>query len=78
PGTKLYATDYLAAASTSAVSAATRVTYKKGVVTHIQGIDKLTVDNNQIVDVKGNVARNILGELNETVQGKISINSPLK
>ncbi|HBV9988521.1 TPA: type VI secretion system tip protein VgrG, partial [Klebsiella aerogenes] len=54
PGTKLYATDYLAAASTSAVSAATRVTYKKGVVTHIQGIDKLTVDNNQIVDVKGN------------------------
>ncbi|HEC1358931.1 TPA: type VI secretion system tip protein VgrG, partial [Klebsiella aerogenes] len=53
PGTKLYATDYLAAASTSAVSAATRVTYKKGVVTHIQGIDKLTVDNNQIVDVKG-------------------------
>lgn len=78
PGTKLYATDYLAAASTSAVSAATRVTYKKGVVTHIQGIDKLTVDNNQIVDVKGNVARNILGELNETVQGTISINSPLK
>ncbi|HBT3064476.1 type VI secretion system tip protein TssI/VgrG [Klebsiella aerogenes] len=78
PGTKLYATDYLAAASTSAVSAATRVTYKKGVVTHIQGIDKLTVDNNQIVDIKGNVARNILGELNETVQGKISINSPLK
>ncbi|ELA3177497.1 TPA: type VI secretion system Vgr family protein [Klebsiella aerogenes] len=78
PGTKLYATDYLAAASTSAVSAATRVTYKKGVVTHIQGIDKLTVDNNQIVDVKGNVARNILGEFNETVQGKISINSPLK
>lgn len=78
PGTKLYATDYLAAASTSAVSAATRVTYKKGVVTHIQGIDKLTVDNNQIVDVKGNVARNILGELNETVQGRISINSPLK
>lgn len=78
PRTKLYATDYLAAASTSAVSAATRVTYKKGVVTHIQGIDKLTVDNNQIVDVKGNVARNILGELNETVQGKISINSPLK
>lgn len=78
PGTKLYATDYLAAASTSAVSAATRVAYKKGVVTHIQGIDKLTVDNNQIVDVKGNVARNILGELNETVQGKISINSPLK
>ncbi|WP_213193422.1 type VI secretion system Vgr family protein [Klebsiella aerogenes] len=78
PGTKLYATDYLAAASTSAISAATRVTYKKGVVTHIQGIDKLTVDNNQIVDVKGNVARNILGELNETVQGKISINSPLK
>ncbi|QTK90340.1 type VI secretion system Vgr family protein, partial [Klebsiella aerogenes] len=60
PGTKLYATDYLAAASTSAVSAATRVTYKKGVVTHIQGIDKLTVDNNQIVDIKGNVARNIL------------------
>lgn len=58
----LYATDYLAAASTSAVSAATRVTYKR-VVTHIQGIDKLTVDNNQIVDVKGNVARNIPGEL---------------
>ncbi|HDT6507416.1 TPA: type VI secretion system tip protein VgrG [Klebsiella aerogenes] len=78
PGTKLYATDYLAAASTSAVSAATRVTYKKGVVTHIQGIDKLTVDNNQIVDVKGNVARNILGELNETVQGNITIKSPSK
>ncbi|HBY1543272.1 TPA: type VI secretion system tip protein VgrG, partial [Klebsiella aerogenes] len=68
PGTKLYATDYLAAASTSAVSAATRVTYKKGVVTHIQGIDKLTVDNNQIVDIKGNVARNILGSLNESVK----------
>ncbi len=78
PGTKLYATDYLAAASTSAVSAATRVTYKKGVVTHIQGIDKLTVDNNQIVDIKGNVARNILGSLNESVKGGITITSPNK
>ncbi|HGP0978692.1 TPA: type VI secretion system Vgr family protein [Klebsiella aerogenes] len=78
PGTKLYATDYLAAASTSAISAATRVTYKKGVVTHIQGIDKLTVDNNQIVDVKGNVARNILGSLNESVKGGITITSPNK
>ncbi|WP_427170916.1 type VI secretion system Vgr family protein [Klebsiella aerogenes] len=78
PGTKLYATDYLAAASTSAISAATRVTYKKGVVTHIQGIDKLTVDNNQIVAVKGNVARNILGSLNESVKGGITITSPNK
>ncbi|WP_238996376.1 type VI secretion system Vgr family protein [Pluralibacter gergoviae] len=74
--TVLTATDYLAAASSDAISAATRVTYKKGVVTYIQGIDKLTVDNNQLVNINGNVARSIAGKLNENIQGGVSISSP--
>lgn len=75
PGTKLYATDYLAAASTSAVSAATRVTYKKGVVTHIQGIEQRNIDQNQIIAIKGNAARTISGNLNEDVVGTLSLNA---
>lgn len=69
-------TDYLAAASSDAISTATRVTYKKGVVTHIQGIDKLIVDNNQLVNINSNVARSIAGKFNESVQGGVSISSP--
>ncbi|OHY66705.1 ImpA family type VI secretion-associated protein [Pluralibacter gergoviae] len=76
-GSKITPAEYLAAASTPAIGMATRVTYKKGVVTHIQGIDKVTVDNNQVVDIKGNVARNIAGNLTEEVLGAVSFYSPL-
>jgi len=78
PGTTVPASDYLASASGAAISAATKVTYKKGVVTDIQGIDKLTVQQNQIVDVKGNVARTIQGTYADTVMGEMTIYSPSK
>lgn len=68
--------DYMASASSSSISAATKVTYKKGVVTHIEGVDMLTVDQNQLTDIKGNVARNITGQLSENVLSGISMYSP--
>ena len=71
-------TSILAAASSGAIGAATQVVYKKGVVTEINGVDKLTVDQNQIVDVKGNVARDIKGKWEESVAGEVSIKSPSK
>jgi len=78
PGVKVAPTDYLASASSSAIGAATKVYYKKGVVTEINGIDKLTVKQNQITDVEGNVARNIIGNSTDTVLGEIMIYSPSK
>ncbi|WP_255253647.1 type VI secretion system Vgr family protein [Kosakonia pseudosacchari] len=77
-GTVTTAADFLSSASSAAISAATKVTYKKGVVTDIQGVDKLTVHQNQITDVKGNVARSITGQLNENVFGGMDFYSPKK
>ncbi|WOZ79301.1 type VI secretion system Vgr family protein [Kosakonia sacchari] len=77
-GTVTTAADFLSSASSAAVSAATKVTYKKGVVTDIQGVDKLTVHQNQIIDIKGNVARSITGQLNENVFGGMDLYSPKK
>ncbi|WLI76981.1 type VI secretion system tip protein TssI/VgrG [Kosakonia sp. H02] len=70
------AADYLASASSSSIGVATKVTYKKGVITDIQGVNMRTVHQNQITDVKGNVAISIKGNLNETVLGDVSIYSP--
>jgi type VI secretion system secreted protein VgrG len=76
PGAIVPPTAYLASASSAAIGAATKVYYKKGVVTEIDGVDKLTVKQNQIIDVKGNVARNITGNSSETVLGEMNIYSP--
>jgi type VI secretion system secreted protein VgrG len=76
PGTFVPPTAYLAAASSAAIGAATKVFYKKGVVTEIEGVEKLTVHQNQIVEIKGNAAKNIAGTYNETVQGDMTIYSP--
>jgi len=37
------ASDYLASASSSSITAAAKVTYKKGVVTEVEEVDMLTV-----------------------------------
>ncbi|UXY09491.1 type VI secretion system tip protein VgrG [Kosakonia sp. ML.JS2a] len=78
PGSMLSPVDYMASASSAAISAATKVTYKKGVVTHVEGVDKLTIDQNQLIEVKGNTSRSISGKLSEYVLGGIDIYSPKK
>ena len=78
PGVRVAPTDYLASASSAAIGAATEVYYKKGVVTEINGVDKLTVKQNQIIDIEGNVARNIVGNSTDNVLGEITIYSPSK
>ena len=76
PGSMPSPADYMSSASSSAIGAATKVTYKKGVVTHVEGVDKLTVDQNHIVDIHGNASRNIQGVLTETVLGEMNLYSP--
>jgi type VI secretion system secreted protein VgrG len=78
PGSMPSPADYMSSASSSAIGAATKVTYKKGVVTHVEGVDKLTVDQNHIVDIHGNASRNIQGVLTETVLGEMNLYSPSK
>ncbi len=78
PDAVLVANDYLKAASAASIAHATQVIYKKGVVTEINGIDQLTVDENQIVDVKGNVSRHILGKWSEDIKGEVTFTSPQK
>ncbi|QKJ85801.1 type VI secretion system tip protein VgrG [Paramixta manurensis] len=75
PGTQHVPNDYMKAASGASIAGATKVVYKKGVVTDINGVDQLTVDENQIVDIKGNVSRNINGTWFENVDGDITINA---
>ncbi|MDF7760285.1 type VI secretion system tip protein TssI/VgrG [Kosakonia cowanii] len=70
------ASDYLASASSSSISAATKVTYKKGVVTEVEGVDMLTVHQNKITDVKGNAALSVKGNLDETILGNVNVYSP--
>ncbi|EOW6478094.1 type VI secretion system Vgr family protein [Cronobacter sakazakii] len=65
-------------ASPGSLSYATKVTYKRGVVTDIQGMEKRTVKLNQIVDIKGSVGRHIGGRLDEIVEGGVSLYSPKK
>lgn len=62
----------------AALGFATKVTYKKGVVTDIQGMEKRTVNMNQIIEVKGSVGRSIAGRLDEIIQEGVSIYSPKK
>lgn len=78
PGSMPSPADYMSSASASAIGAATKVTYKKGVVTHVEGVDKITVDQNYIVDIHGNASRNIKGVLTETVLGEMNLYSPSK
>ncbi|EOI3578861.1 type VI secretion system Vgr family protein [Cronobacter turicensis] len=65
-------------ASPGSLSYATKVTYKRGVVTDIQGMEKRTVKLNQIVDIKGSVGRHIGGRLDEIIEGGVSLYSPKK
>lgn len=60
----------------NALAYATKVTYKRGVVTDIQGMEMRTIHKNQMVKVKGNVGRSIDGRLDEIVQEGIKIYSP--
>jgi len=62
----------------NALAFATKVTYKKGVVTDIQGMEKRTVELNQIIKIKGSVGRSIDGRLDEIVQEGVSLYSPKK
>ncbi|MDV5356957.1 hypothetical protein HF650_13085 [Kosakonia sp. SMBL-WEM22] len=70
------ASDYLASASSSSISAATKITYKKGVVTEVDGVDMLTVHQNKITDVKGNAAVSIKGNFDATILGAVNVYSP--
>jgi len=67
--------DFLASASASSINLATKVTYKKGVVTKIQGVDKLSVEQNQIISIDGNAARTVKGDLDEDIIGKVTFNA---